>query len=122
MDAYDRAIKFFQDNPDQILVVWDDPKSHWAGVLFQSVTPTGAPDQRDDMLCGDICEICSQDAVAWTDLLTAEIVKDSRIPKLNREKEYVPDITIESLGVFAEWQRKIDVVLRRSPDSFAVEN
>ncbi len=50
MDLYDKALSYFQDHPDTIQDIWDDPKSHYAGVLFQAVTPTGYSQENDEGL------------------------------------------------------------------------
>jgi len=115
-DLYDSAIIFFTKNPDKILEVWDDPKSHWSGALFTAVTPSGEEEQNlfgDD--CGDICHIKSMEASAWTLELTNEIRKDARIPLLLESNNFLPKIDLTNLSVFAEWQRRIDEVLGRHP-------
>lgn len=122
MDAYDNAIDFFKKNPSLIPEIWDDPKSHFAGVLFQSVTPSGFGETSENQeYCGDLCEIRSGQAVAWTYELTIEIMQDDRLPKIYASKNYIPDITLELLPVFAEWQRSIDKTLKRCPSSFVYE-
>lgn len=121
MDIYDKAIEYFKKNPHRISEVWDDPKSHFSGVLFQSVTPSGYTEENSEgFLCGDLCEIHSFMAHAWTERLEEEIGNDYRIPKLFANNNYVPKISVENLAVFAEWQRKIDVALNRKPEKFRV--
>jgi hypothetical protein len=122
MDIYSKAIEYFKENPNQILEVWDDPKSHFSGVLFQAVTPDGScqPNNEGDY-CGDICEIHSIEASAWTRELEQEILDDFRIPKIYASHGYRPKITVDMLEIFAEWQRKIDKVLGRNPENFEYE-
>lgn len=121
MDLYDIAIDYFKANPSRISDVWDDPKSHSSGVLFQSVTPSGYSEENPDgFFCGDLCEIRSFMAHAWTEELEEQINSDPRLPKLWANNDFVPKITIENLQVFAEWQRKIDEALNRNPSMFKV--
>jgi hypothetical protein len=122
MDIYDKAIEYLKNNPSQIPEVWDDPKSHFSGVLFQSVTPDGAGQNNVyGDYCGDICEIHSNMASAWTNDLTEEIMDDFRIPEIFASHDYKPKITTSLLPLFAEWQRKIDTVLNRNPKNFKYE-
>lgn len=122
MDNYDKAIEYLKSNPAQILDIWDDPKSHFSGILFQAVTPDGTGQVNSyDEFCGDICEIHSNLASAWTDELLEEIIKDFRIPEIFASHNYKPKITVELLPLFAEWQRKIDKALNRNPENFKYE-
>lgn len=121
-DVYSKAVDFFKNNPHKINEIWDDPKSHWAGILFQAVTPDGIGQENEEgLFCGDICEIRSLMAHAWTDELQEEIINDYRLPKIYASNNYLPKINNEILEVFAEWQRKIDKVLNRSPENFKFE-
>lgn len=122
MDVYAKAVDFFKENPDQIMKVWDDPKSHWSGVLFQAVSIDGqGRDNEEGLFCGDLCEIRSLMAHAWNLKLQEEIMNDPRLPKIFASNNFFPKITEDVLDVYAEWQRKIDKALNRSPDSFKVE-
>lgn len=122
MDIYDKAIDHLKQNPSQIPEVWDDPKSHFSGVLFQAVTPDGLGQTNEyGEYCGDICEIHSNMAVAWTDELTEQILEDYRIPEIFASHNNIPRITVDSLQLFAEWQRKIDKALSRNPQDFKYE-
>jgi hypothetical protein len=123
MDVYDKAMKYLKDNPSKISEIWDDPKSHFSGVLFQAVTPDGTAQENEyGELCGDICEIQSLEASAWTRKLEQEILGDFRIPKLFASHGWKPKITVDMLPIFAEWQRKIDVALSRDPSNFKHED
>jgi hypothetical protein len=122
MDSYDKAIEYLKNNPSQIIDVWDDPKSHFSGVLFQSVTPDGMGQTNSyGEFCGDICEVHSNLASAWTDELAEELLEDFRIPEIFASHDYKPRISIELLPLFAEWQRKIDNALNRNPENFKYE-
>jgi len=121
MDIYDKAIQYLKDNPHRIIEVWDDPKSHYSGVLFQAVTPSGYSEENPEgLFCGDICEIHSFLAHGWTEPLEEAIGNDPRIPKIFANNNYLPKITPDHLQVFAEWQRKIDQALGRKPENFEV--
>lgn len=121
MDLYDKAIEYLKSNPDQIMLSWDDPKSHFTGILFQAVTPDGyASESPDGFMCGDICQIKALDAHAWTSELQEEIAKDPNIPVLFASNNKIPKITVHNLEIFANWQRKIDKALNRNPENFQV--
>lgn len=122
MDIYDKAIAFFRDNPSKVTEVWDDPKSHWSGVLFQSATPSGHGETNElGEYCGDLCEIRSLFAVAWTDEVTEQIVKDIRIPKIYASNNNAPVISADLLSIYAEWQRKFDLCYSRDPEKFQLD-
>ena len=119
MDIYVKAIQYLTENSHEMIDIWDDPKSHFSGVLFRSVTPSGLHEYTaEGLLCGDLCEIRSFESHAWTNELEEEINKDPRIPKLWANNDYIPKLTINHLPIFAEWQRKIDVALDRDPSTF----
>lgn len=97
-------------------VDYEDVKA--AGSLFTYVTPTGHIVDNHDrgVSCGCLTQI-RDGGVAYNrhvafrydgmDFdLTEEIQEDERIPVHPRE------ITLESLPVFAEWQRRLDIEIR----------
>ncbi len=114
-DRYDRAIEFLTRNPGDIYRCWssansDDEKTS----LFLYATENG---NNIDDRCGCLTQIRDVSdgyslSVVYdrdTDLairLTGEIHNDERIPKKSE------DITVDSLPVFAEWQRRLDVLIR----------
>lgn len=101
-DKYDEAVAYLTARPDEIYDSWLCAES-----LFQFVEPI---DGNDEKVCGCLTEIRgSYDICAWTDELTAAIRADERLPR-NAE-----DITPAHLPVFAEWQRRIDKELGRTP-------
>lgn len=112
-DKYDNAIAFLKVHPDQIADAWGD-RDHAAGCLFDFASP----DPQDDMapqwatdaeFCGCLTTIrmAPHAEVAWTPELTKAIAADKRIPESSR------DIRVSHLGVFAEWQRRLDKELNR---------
>lgn len=115
IDIYDRAVAFLTAHPEQIIEAWDDPLGHPAGILFQVASPSGNYQMADDRInrCGDICEIVSGQAVAFTDEMTEIIREDERIPLLEGD---TPKITVETLEAFAEWQRVFDMTWDRNPE------
>lgn len=115
MDIYDRAVAFLTSHPEQIADAWDRPFCHPAGILFQVASPSGNYQVANDRIghCGEICEIVSGQAVAFTDEMTEIIREDERIPQIGEE---FPDIKVESLEAFAEWQRVFDMTWERNPD------
>ena len=111
MDKYDKAVALLTDHEDELMDAWSDPDVHPAGCLFAFVTDDGTAKYRPDgQACGCLSMVRSiyMPQPACTDDLTTRIRADNRIP---REPEH---ITVESLPVFAEWQRRLDVELERS--------
>jgi len=107
-DIYDREIAFLTAHPEQIERHWGD-----ASPLFQFCTPDGMAGRSiDGERYGCLTMVkCASPHVAYTSELTTAIRADSRIPLLG---EY-DDLTVEKLPIMAEWQRKIDVILNRTP-------
>lgn len=114
-DAYDDAVEYLTANPERIDDAWwirgsvRDPRTEAAKCLFRYVTPTGGPELSDGLECGCITQIRGIQRHAYTPGLTAEIRSDERLPKFSL------DITPGNLPVFAEWQRRIDRELNRTP-------
>lgn len=116
-DKYDEAIEYLTKNPDEINDAWNYASTHKAGCLFMACSPhisngeiiTLFPRREDRELCGCLTMVRKEGGSyhAWTDDLTASIRADDRIPQNSEE------ITLESLPVFAEWQRRLDKELNR---------
>ena len=127
-DRYDEAIEYLTDNPEQIMDCWDRAWLSEHGDLFKYVSPGGRWECRinerlDSPSCGCLTQIrdsflnhrkgallkiaSDKSGMAIDEELTKEIQLDQRIPS-NPE-----DITVESLPVFAEWQRKLDKIYNR---------
>lgn len=114
MDKYDAAIKYLADNPHEIEIAWRSPSKHIAGCLFAfaitidtGVRATGA------LAYGCLTQIrlhagygVTAPTVKLADELTRAIKADQRIPL------HPHNIMPDNLPVFAEWQRKLDMVLR----------
>jgi len=100
-DKYDEAVEYLTAHPGEIRDTWRYPFDSRAGCLFNYAAPG----------CGCLTQIArmSSDGVPHRDDLTEAIRADSRIPRRSI------DITVESLPVFAEWQRRLDVELGRCP-------
>lgn len=107
-DKYDKAIALLTEHPEAIENSWSAPYLHPAGCLFALVAPEKRS-TRAGRVCGCLTQIRQKNfnLVAWTDDLTNRIRNDDRLPGS------VEEITIAHLPVFAEWQRRIDVELRR---------
>ncbi len=117
-DAYQLAVEFLHEHPEEIQMAWaagsgNPEESHLCGILFKFATPRGlSTDQRYEhggLICGCLTMIRGDDMIAWTDELTVAIRNDERIP------EYSDEITVDHLPVFAQWQRRLDLVLGRTP-------
>ena len=117
MDKYDKQIERILAYSGRSL------EFEWmTGVgLFQYVTPTGDFCRRPDELeCGCLTLVHSQpDCVAWTDELTELIRADDRLPMNSSEMVHRWDqLDLEGrralLGVFAEWQRRLDREIRNA--------
>jgi hypothetical protein len=93
MDKYDKAIAYLTAKPTEIASAWSYPTTHEAGCLFEYV--------NED--CGCLTQIrLDPDMFGDKSDLVIQASKDERIP-MNMEL-----ITVESLPVFAEYQRKFD--------------
>ena len=109
-DKYDKAIEFLTECPDQILNAWDYPEIHEAGSLFQYVAMSSSDyisESGGNIGCLTMIKKDPGFFVAKTKILTEEIIKDERMP------DDANKITVDSLSVFAEWQRRIDKELGR---------
>lgn len=96
MDKYDKAIQHLRENPTVIHMAWMDPSGHPGGALFQFCGP-----RRDG--CGCLTQIRADIGYrAVNPTLTRRIREDARLPERHSQ------ITLSSLPVFAEWQRKLD--------------
>lgn len=99
-DKYDEAIAVLtaDPRPENITGAWSCPWLHEAGCLFKMVSDR----------CGCLTQVrntpyeYNQNIDPKLNAIIEEIAADERIPKISHE------ITIESLPVFAEWQRRLD--------------
>lgn len=92
-DKYDLAIESLTANPEKIHEAWNDPTRFKEGCLFMYA----------DNSSGCLTQIRYQPWRYGRRLAQAtEIVADERIPEDPNE------ITVETLPVFAEWQRRLD--------------
>jgi len=116
-DIYEKAIRYLICHEKELLDIWDDPKSHPSGILFQAASKSGEVEWNDEFtsLCGDICEIASGDRSAGTKEITKLIVEDDRITVLGEDD--LPELqpTEEFLSVFMEWQNLFDMTWNRDP-------
>ena len=96
-DKYDEAIEYLTDNPDIIHRAWGEASTHPQGCLFGYVGTGGCLTMIRNGWRGD----------EQHPELTVMIRADERIPTSGG------DIVPADLPVFAEWQRKIDVILQR---------
>lgn len=106
-DKYDKAIEYFNENPDEIVKIWNNPIGDPNGCLFQYVSETGRYFSNEDKPCGCLVQIRGYGECACTKELTDAIYADTRIPRSEN------CITLANLHVFAEWQRRIDKELNR---------
>jgi hypothetical protein len=107
-DVYDEAVAYLTEHPDEILKAWSypDPEWHTGHSLF--------------MCCG------GEDSIRGAGCLTQIRQTDGRVPAATVDlteaiaaDERIPldgwDIKVQHLPVFAEWQRRIDKELNRTP-------
>ena len=99
VDKYDMAIEYLVAHETEIDAAWDSPTRHTAGCLFQY-----AGNVIDDPHIGCLTQIRAGERVAQTRELTLAIQNDDRLPKC------VGHIHLGNLHIFAEWQRKIDLI------------
>ena len=102
-DKYDKAIEYLTDHPSEIERAWNNPRNHEMGCLF---TYAQHP-VFDRFMCGCLTQIREGGMGAQTKELTKAIRADRGIPFR------AEDITVETLPVFAEWQRRLDKELGR---------
>lgn len=93
-DKYDKQIAYLTEHPEKIFLYWVGGKG-----LFAFAGPISDP------TIGCLTMIRGSGDVALTPELTKAIQSDERIPYGEE------GITIESLPVFAEWQRRLDAGL-----------
>jgi hypothetical protein len=108
MDAYDQAVEYLTENPHMIYSAWNHAMSSFAtkgSCLFVACS------KEFDERCGCLTMVRSMNAYAATPSLTKEIREDERIPFGAR------GINRTNLSVFAEWQRRLDKELVRTPPS-----
>jgi hypothetical protein len=101
-DKYDKAIAHLVEYPEEIKHAWLYCDSHDAGCLFEFSGSGDGSRTESGAFCGCLTQVRSRQHPAYSDYWTAQIRADSRIP-LN-----ACDITVETLPVFAEWQRRLD--------------
>lgn len=108
MDRYDQEVERLTRNPSKIEDSWSMSEP-----LFDFCTISRSGTTRPDgRLCGCLTFVRKNSTFggyAWTDELTDAIQNDARLP-FNAE-----DIRPKHLPVFAEWQRRIDRELGRTP-------
>jgi hypothetical protein len=105
-DKYDDAIAYLTNHSHEIQEAWLSTNSHIAGCLFNFATQTGY--YKAGCGCGCLTSIRRTEYnSAATPELTKAIRADERIPKR------FTDIKLSDLPVFAEWQRRIDIELKR---------
>lgn len=120
MDAYDEAVASLKGKDKvKIRQIWGDHKIHAAGILFGIVHPDRNIDSnkygcltqiRQDAAAG---YTCTEPWIGYTPELTEAISQDERIPT-NID-------TVDDYEVFAEWQRRIDIELNRTPPEWRGE-
>lgn len=109
-DIYDREVARLTDNPELIRRAWAGEYGDNNSPLFLFCNNSG---NFEDFRTGCLTQIRAGIRVALTEGLTTAIRNDCCIPSC------VDAITIESLPVFAAWQRRIDKVLgRKAPEDW----
>lgn len=102
-DKYDLAIEILENGPATMIgKAWMDPERHEAGCLFMWANKSA----------GCLTQIRKYNWYLDESPLVAEISKDERIPKSWDE------ITVKSLPVFAEWQRRLDRELGENRNNY----
>lgn len=122
-DIYDQEIAYLTENPWQIYKHWN-----WGTPLFQKAVNLNHLNQLPLRIWqyGCLTQIRQVNDsrlppfFAETPILTEQIIVDDRIPASPSKPSCGDDenkctITLEHLPVFAEWQRKLDKELDRTP-------
>ena len=112
-DKYDNAIGFLAKHPTWIQDGWrNGSSSNFLGCLFAYATPNGHVENDAGCLTqirDHLGVACGQN-FEFDESLTEKIRGDERIPTSEK------DITTSDLGVFAEWQRKLDTIYPERAD------
>lgn len=113
-DAYDDAVEYLTANPADIKSAWLVPPPWTSAEIAQAHCLFGhvTPDRQcmfDGRECGCITQIRGIEMSACRGDLTIAIREDSRLP------DFSNDIKVEHLPIFAEWQRRLDRELNRTP-------
>jgi hypothetical protein len=114
-DAYAQAVEYLTENPGKIWKAWISPIVSPGGCLFFFCGPhaTGRAVPWSGFQCGCVTMVHDDDdRVAWTPELTAAIKSDARLPYGNGTDDH---ITVDHLPILAGWQRRMDVILGRTP-------
>lgn len=118
-DKYALAIEYLTEHPYEIPHAWIGHRNHKAGCLFGFATPNGTGVGYDEYDASPGCLTMIREArygefiyhaigpSGVDEVLTKMIRDDSRIPD-----RYCQQITVADLPVFAEWQRKLDILIR----------
>lgn len=111
-DKYDLAIEYFESLPEdeyrrEVLRCWDNPCENKHGCLFYYVNEHGDSPYMNGVYCGCLTQVgCGDNRVFNNESLTNDIrsIKEFQI------KPMVDGIPKTSLGLFADWQRKLDEI------------
>jgi len=123
-DKYDEAIDYLTEYPEEIGDAWNSPKvhEHEGGILFGFVALDWGDNKEKVRVdgvgvgtCGCLQQIrkarkdgydgkSGSMAMSHWPRLWKEIARDRRLPIESG------DITVKDLPVFAEWQRKLDIL------------
>ncbi len=103
MDKYDKAIAYLKKHPKEINRVWFTPYDHEHGCLFKFMGKDDSDADIPNERCGCLIMIKNNTFYkSFDSKLTEEIRADKNIPCRSEL------ITVESLPIFAKYQRKAD--------------
>lgn len=106
MDAYQQAVEWLTDHPKKICGAWHPSRQEPGYCLFGFATKTRLAEES----CGCLTMIRYSEEYGTPIPGLAEVIRgDERLPADSGE------ITVDSLPVFAQWQRYLDKVLEREP-------
>lgn len=114
MDYYDRAVAYLTERPSSIFAAWLRHDTHPCGRLFAISSVSRRPETLafdGERSCGCLTAIRNtpETYAAPSEELTLAIMADERLPGNPLH------LGLEHLPAFAEWQRRLDKELNRTP-------
>ena len=118
-DKYELAIRYLEENPEELAYIWQNPDTHSSGCVFAFATPTDANLFGGQKMYGCLTMIRTDPDrwIAWTPELTDEIANDDLLPRQSADFlqgcKDDPSSIRQRTERLVYWQRRLDVELNR---------